>query len=175
MPSYTETFPCDVCCGTTTSTTPSPNQCPNGYDFCAEGSSWYWDSNANTWLQSTPDPYPCPQGCTGFAPSVNGTSPGQISVGVCCQLAGTTTTSTTTTLEPTSTTPAPSGCCKSYECVNSINGIIGEGQNWVLTASYSSNTNCSSGSSSGCDAFNGQLIDPNEAGRSYTVWTIDPC
>ena len=73
MPSYTETFACPVCWGTTTttvgpSTTTPPGVCPEGYEPCEGQSTFIVDSDCiyTPWPDSDGQ---CPEGCTPFSPN----------------------------------------------------------------------------------------------------------
>ena len=114
MPSYTETFACPVCCGTTTttvgpSTTTPPGVCPEGYEPCEGQSTFIVDSDCiyNPWPDSDGQ---CPEGCTPFSPNwptdlvedCETYSPGTFVNSLCCR------PTTSTTENPlTSTTCAP--------------------------------------------------------------------
>lgn len=109
MPSYTETFPCPVCCGTTTSTTSPPSVCPEGYEPCDGENLW-------NWVIQPPDCYweeliSCSEGCDSYQPSFTPLcEAGQeiAASGLCCKPIGTTTS---TTQSPTTTTQNPLDTC----------------------------------------------------------------
>lgn len=117
MPSYTETFSCDVCCGTTTTTvgpttTQQPNACPEGYEPCAGESTWSWFVPPNVGQGTTvgPECYwyeiePCPEGCESYPPDFTPLCEAGQDVsgpGLCCRPITSTTTENpaTTTCQP---------------------------------------------------------------------------
>lgn len=126
MPSYTETFPCPVCCGTTTTTTigptttQQPGVCPEGYEPCgSSGGTWIVDTDCE-WAFVNNDG--CPEGCESFWitwPIVGvddcfSTPPGTFGTGVCCRPI---TSTTSTTQGPCNTSSCLYMCdCVGFEC-----------------------------------------------------------
>ena len=112
MPSYTETFACDVCCGTTTSTTSSPSVCPEGYEPCEGENLWNWFIPPNNGGGIPLECYweeliPCSEGCESYPPDFTPLcEAGQeiAAPGLCCKPIGTTTS---TTQSPATTTCSP--------------------------------------------------------------------
>jgi hypothetical protein len=112
MPSYTETFPCPVCCGTTTSTTSPPSVCPEGYEPCEGENLW-------NWVIQPPDCYweeliSCSEGCDSYQPSFTPLcEAGQeiAASGLCCKPIGTTTSTTQSPTTSTTENPSTSTTC----------------------------------------------------------------
>ena len=120
MPSYTETFPCPVCCGTTTTTVgpsttnPPYGTCPPGYEPCEGENLWNWFVPPNIGEGSgttiTPECYweeliACSEGCESYPPDFTPLcEAGQeiAAPGLCCR-----PTTSTTESPSTSTTCAP--------------------------------------------------------------------